>query len=75
MRSPAFFSRSYQYLLAFGLIALVTGILFTLREALDTTLVALLYLLPLGWITARWGLGPGITSALVTFLTFNYFFI
>ena len=57
------------------MIALVTGILFTLREALDTTLVALLYLIPLGLITAYLGLGPGITSALTTFLTFNYFFI
>jgi two-component system sensor histidine kinase KdpD len=26
-------------------------------------------------ITAFWGLGPGITSALITFFTFNYFFI
>ncbi len=75
MRIPTFISRPSQYLLAFGIISLVTGGLFTLRDALDTTLVALLYLLPLGLITAFWGLGPGITSALVTFLTFNYFFI
>ena len=75
MRIPTFISRPSQYLLAFGIISLVTGVLFTLRDALDTTLVALLYLLPLGLITAFWGLGPGITSALVTFLTFNYFFI
>ena len=75
MRNSSFFLRSSQYLLAFGLIALVTAILIALREALDTTLVALLYLIPLGLITAFWGLGPGITSALVTFLTFNYFFI
>ncbi|MBM3180677.1 MAG: DUF4118 domain-containing protein [Chloroflexi bacterium] len=46
-----------------------------MREGLDTTLIALLYLIPLGLITAFWGLGPGITSALVTFLAFNYFFI
>jgi len=75
MRSSTFISRSYHYLLAWGLIALVTALLFALREALDKTLVALLYLIPLGLITALWGLGPGITSALVTFLTFNYFFI
>ena len=37
--------------------------------------IALLYLIPLGLITAFWGLGPGITSALITFLAFNYFFI
>lgn len=75
MQSFSFLARLWQYLLAFLLIACVTAIFFLLREVLDTTLVALLYLIPLGIITARWGLGPGITSALVTFLTFNYFFI
>jgi len=57
------------------LIASITAIFFTLRDVLDTTLIALLYLIPLGMITAFWGLGPGITGALITFLTFNYFFI
>ena len=75
MRSSTILSNTTKYVLAFGLIALVTAFLFTLRDALDTTLVALLYLIPLGLITAYWGLGPGITSALATFLTFNYFFI
>ncbi|HLO16651.1 MAG TPA: DUF4118 domain-containing protein, partial [Anaerolineales bacterium] len=75
MRSSAFLSGLWQYLLAFLLIASVTAILFLLRDVLDTTLVALLYLIPLGVITASFGLGPGITSALITFLTLNYFFI
>lgn len=75
MQSVSLLSRLWQYLLAFLLIAFITAIFFLLGEVLDTTLVALLYLIPLGIITARWGLGPGITSALITFLTFNYFFI
>ncbi|MBI5934288.1 MAG: DUF4118 domain-containing protein [Chloroflexi bacterium] len=75
MRSPSFLIRSWQYLAAFALIALVTAVFYVLREALDTTLIALLYLLPLGIITAFWGLGPGITGAALTFLTFNYLFI
>jgi two-component system sensor histidine kinase KdpD len=75
MQSPSFHSRFWQYILAFVLIASVTAIFFALQDALDTTLIALLYLIPLGLITAFWGLGPGITSALITFLTFNYFFI
>jgi two-component system sensor histidine kinase KdpD len=75
MRSSTFFSQSSRYLLAFGAIALVTGFLFVLRDTLDTALVALLYLIPLGLITVYLGLGPGITSAFLTFLTFNYFFI
>ena len=60
---------------ALMLIASVTTVFFLLRDALNTTLVALLYLIPLGIITALWGLGPGITSAFITFLTLNYFFI
>ena len=68
-------SRFWHYLLAFLLIAALTTIFILLRDVLDITLIALLYLVPLGIITAYWGLGPGITSALITFLTFNYFFI
>ena len=75
MRNSSFISRLWQYLLAFLLIASITVLFFVLRDVLDTTLIALLYLIPLGIITAYWGLGPGITSALITFLTFNYFFI
>ena len=75
MRSKALLSRSWQYLLAFSLIAFMTAIFFLLRDVLDTTLVVLLYLLPLGIITALWGLGPGISSAVITFFTLNYFFI
>jgi two-component system sensor histidine kinase KdpD len=75
MQNSFFLSRLGHYLLAFLLIAVITVIFFALRGVLDTTLIALLYLIPLGIITAYWGLGPGITSALITFLTFNYFFI
>ncbi|MBI5353489.1 MAG: DUF4118 domain-containing protein [Chloroflexi bacterium] len=75
MRTSSLISRFIQYLLAIGLIAFVTSVFIFLRDGLDTTLIALLYLIPLGLITAFWGLVPGIFSALVTFLTFNYFFI
>ena len=69
------FVRFSKLPLAFGLIAFVTGILFLLRDVLDTTLVALLYLIPLGVIATLWGVGTGIASAFATFLAFNYFFI
>ena len=75
MRNSTFILRSSHYLLAWGSVALVTAFLITLRAALDTALVSLLYLIPLSLITAFWGLGPGLTSAFLTFLTFNYFFI
>lgn len=75
MRSYSFLTRFWRYFLSIVLIAAITAIFFGLRDVLDTTLVALLYLIPIGMITAFWGLGPGITSAVITFLTFNYFFI
>jgi two-component system sensor histidine kinase KdpD len=75
MRTLSFPPHLRQYLLAFLIIVSITAILFLLRSVLDTTLVALIYLMPLGMITALWGLGPGITSALITFLCLNYFFI
>src|SRR6187431_2510372 len=75
MQNPSFAARLWKYLIAFLLIAVITVLFMALRDVLETTLIALLYLIPLGIITAYWGLGPGITSALITFLTFNYFFI
>lgn len=75
MQSSTLFSRPWQYPIAFLLIGVITAMFFILRDVLNTTLIALLYLLPLGLITAFLGFGPGITSALITFLVFNYFFI
>jgi two-component system, OmpR family, sensor histidine kinase KdpD len=75
MKDLAFLSSFRRYFLSLLMIALITAVFLALRDTLDTTLIALLYLLPLGMITALWGLGPGITSALITFLTLNYFFI
>ena len=75
MQSFSFASRVWHYLVAVLLILFITAVFFILRDELPTTLIALLYLIPLGIITALWGLGPGIFSAFVTFLTFNYFFI
>jgi two-component system, OmpR family, sensor histidine kinase KdpD len=60
---------------AAGLIVLITLALSALRQVLDTPIVALLLLIPVGLSTAIWGLGSGITAALFAFLGFNYFFI
>jgi two-component system sensor histidine kinase KdpD len=75
MRSPSSISQFWKYIFALAVISSTTAIFFTLRDVLDITLVALLYLVPLGMITAFWGLGPGIASAALSFLTLNYFFI
>jgi len=75
MRASSVLSQFWKYVFAALLITFVTVILFVLRGLLDTSIIALLYLIPLGVITAYWGAGPGITGALLCFLTFNYFFI
>jgi two-component system sensor histidine kinase KdpD len=75
LRFSSSMSRVWQFVSAFVFLLLITGGLFILRDVLDTTLVALIYLLPLGVISARWGLTAGVASAILTFFTFNYFFI
>ena len=67
--------RLAYYLLACLLTMIVTGVLFLLRGSMGPELVALLYLVPVTVTTALWGLGPGIASALLAFLSLNYFFI
>src|SRR5512146_3347130 len=64
-----------RYVLAASLMIAVTLGFNAVRGVLDTPVVALLLLLPVGYSTATWGLGPDITAALCAFLGFNYFFI
>jgi two-component system sensor histidine kinase KdpD len=68
-------SRTWQYLFSVVLIALTTTLFYFLRDFLNTTIVALLYLIPIGVITGIGGLFLGITSAILSFFTLNYFFI
>ena len=75
-RSFASFPREmFQYILAIAAIALTTLILFLFREQLSTSTVALLFLLPVLISTTLWGLAPGVLSAFVAFLAYNYFFL
>lgn len=64
-----------RYLLAIAMIVAFVFALFALRGVLNTPVIALLLLIPVGLSTAIWGLGPGVTAALCAFLGFNYFFI
>src|SRR5687768_659603 len=72
MRSPSFIPRSWQFVFV---LSVITAIFFSMRDVLDITPIVLLYLIPLGLITAFWGLRAGITSAMLSFLAINYFFI
>ncbi|HUI88682.1 MAG TPA: DUF4118 domain-containing protein [Anaerolineales bacterium] len=56
--------------------AAATIIIFLIgRDVLGQTVIALLYILLVGWITATWGQGPGIISAVLSALCFDFFFI
>jgi two-component system sensor histidine kinase KdpD len=69
------FPRPVTYLLTLVLTFLVTGALYYLRQMLHPTAIALLYLVPVCICTTLWGIGPGITSALLSFFSYNYLFI
>jgi two-component system sensor histidine kinase KdpD len=45
------------------------------RDTLGEAVIALLYLVPIGWSASRWGQGPGMCAALAAALTFDFFFI
>jgi two-component system sensor histidine kinase KdpD len=76
MKTAALVARPVaRYLLAVLVILLTTGLLRLWQPSLETALVPLLYLLSVGLCTAFLGLGPGIASAVLAFLAFNYYFI
>jgi two-component system, OmpR family, sensor histidine kinase KdpD len=74
-RSRLTLHRFVDFVLAFITLSLVTAILFLLRPGLNTSTVALLYLIPVLISTALWGLWLGVLSAFATFLAYNYFFL
>ncbi|MEK7311997.1 MAG: ATP-binding protein [Chloroflexota bacterium] len=67
-------SSGLLYASAVVAIVVTTGVLYLLRDALGTPIIALFYLLPVG-VSAMWGLGPGVAAAICAFLAFNFFFI
>ena len=45
------------------------------RDSLGEAVIALLYLVPIGWCASRWGQGPGMCAALTAALMVDFFFI
>ena len=45
------------------------------RATLGEAVIALVYVVPVSWSTARWGQAPGICAAFAAALTFDFFFI
>ncbi len=79
-RKRLHFSLSLQDLenivLAVVAVAGLTGSMFLVgRDQLGEGVIALLYLVPISWSTARWGQQAGITAAVIAALCFNFFFI
>jgi two-component system, OmpR family, sensor histidine kinase KdpD len=64
-----------NYLIAFGLVALVTLLGELIFSAGSITNVGLLFLLPVLFVASRYGLRVGIVTSLVSSLTYNFFFI
>lgn len=56
-------------------LVLVTATLLSFRDALDKAHVGLIYLLLVLGAAATAGLGAGLLTALLTFLSFNFFFL
>jgi two-component system sensor histidine kinase KdpD len=57
-------------------VAAVTVLLLLIgRPTLGEAVIALLYVVPVGWSTSRWGQGPGMCAAIAAALSFDFFFI
>ena len=64
-----------RFLTALLAVGVLSATLFPMRPYIDTAAVALLFLLPVGLVTAGLGQGPGIAAAILAFLAFNYLFV
>jgi K+-sensing histidine kinase KdpD len=67
---------SIPYILSLLMVAATTGVLLLIgREKLGEAVIALLYLVPVGWSASQWGQGPGIIASLLAALAFDFYFI
>ncbi|NJD59090.1 MAG: DUF4118 domain-containing protein [Anaerolineae bacterium] len=77
MKKKIFSSTAFiNCIFAFLTVALTTiPLLFIGRETLGEAVIALLYLVPIGWCAAMWGQGAGVCAAVTAALLFDFFFI
>jgi K+-sensing histidine kinase KdpD len=65
-----------RYILSAVIVGITTGLMLLIgRDELGEAVIALLFLVPVGWIASRWGQGPGIFAAVLSALAFDFFFI
>jgi K+-sensing histidine kinase KdpD len=73
---PISLIRVAHSMMAVAVVFALTGILLLIgRKMLGEGVIALLYLVPIGWCTVRWGQIAGVSAALTAALSFDYFFI
>jgi K+-sensing histidine kinase KdpD len=70
--STIFFNCIFAFV---SVLILTIPLLFIGRDTLGEAVIALLYLVPVGWSAARWGQGAGVCAAVTAALVFDYFFI
>ena len=70
--STIFFNCIFAFLSVF---ALTIPLMLIGRDTLGEAVIALLYLVPVGWSAARWGQGAGVCAAVSAALAFDFFFI
>ena len=73
--SKQIFSILSRFAAAFLCIAVTKLILQPFQSFLDVQVIALLYLLPVMFVTVLLGLIPGVLAGFTAFLVFNYFYI
>lgn len=65
-----------HYFITALVIGAATGLLVLIgRQQLGEAVIALSFLVPVGWSASRWGQGPGIFAAMLSALAFDFFFI
>jgi two-component system sensor histidine kinase KdpD len=64
-----------DFVLMLASVAATTVMLVLLKSVLSTQVIALLYLLPVMLSAARWGLLAALGASLLSFFTFNFFFL
>jgi len=70
--STIFFNCIFAFL---SVVILTIPLMLIGRDALGEAVIALLYLVPVGWSAARWGQGAGVCAAVSAALAFDFFFI
>jgi K+-sensing histidine kinase KdpD len=70
--SAVYFNCLSAFLVVIGL---TIPLLLIGRNTLGEAVIALLYLVPIGWSATKWGQGAGVCAAVTATLMFDYFFI